>query len=92
MKRNLLRMGGCLIVLAGLPVLSLAQNSKRLTVPGINNFWFVDKTVSTGGSITSRENTVRQLLTHASGFGYEFFDEKLSCYVAAGGRAERAGG
>ena len=36
--------------------------------------------------------TVRQLLTHASGFGYEFFDEKLSCYVAAGGRAERAGG
>src|SRR2546427_8402771 len=33
--------------------------------------------------------TVRQLLTHASGFGYEFFDEKLSCYVAAGGRADR---
>lgn len=29
--------------------------------------------------------TVRQLLTHTSGFGYEFFDEKLSRYVAAGG-------
>jgi len=28
--------------------------------------------------------TVRQLLTHTSGFGYEFFDEKLSRYVAAG--------
>ena len=55
MKRNLVRWSGILIVLAGLPVLSIAQNSKRLTVPGINNFWFVDKTVSTGGSITSRE-------------------------------------
>src|SRR6516162_1727640 len=29
--------------------------------------------------------TVRQLLTHTSGFGYEFFDGKLSRYVAAGG-------
>jgi len=29
--------------------------------------------------------TVRQLLTHTSGFGYELFDEKLSHYVAAGG-------
>jgi CubicO group peptidase (beta-lactamase class C family) len=29
--------------------------------------------------------TVRELLTHTSGFGYEFFDEKLSRYVAAGG-------
>jgi CubicO group peptidase (beta-lactamase class C family) len=28
---------------------------------------------------------VRQLLTHTSGFAYEFFDEKLSRYVAAGG-------
>src|SRR5207237_510345 len=53
MKRNLLRWSAVLIMLAGLPALSSAQNSKRLTVPGINNFWFVDKTVSTGGSITS---------------------------------------
>jgi methyl acetate hydrolase len=28
--------------------------------------------------------TVRQLLTHTSGFAYEIFDEKLSRYVAAG--------
>src|SRR5216117_63757 len=55
MKRNLLRWSGLLVMLAGLLALSLAQTSKRLTVPGINNFWFVDKTVSTGGSITSRE-------------------------------------
>jgi len=28
--------------------------------------------------------TVRQLLTHTSGFGYEFFDEKLQGYVTSG--------
>jgi len=55
MKRNLFRWSGLLVILAGLPALAPAQNSKRLTVPGINNFWFVDKTVSTGGSITSRD-------------------------------------
>src|SRR6266704_21559 len=55
MKRHLLRWSGLLAMLAGLPALSWAQNSKRLTVAGINNFWFVDKTVSTGGSITSRD-------------------------------------
>jgi protein tyrosine phosphatase (PTP) superfamily phosphohydrolase (DUF442 family) len=53
--RKLLRYCGLLLMLAGLPAPSPAQNSKRLTVPGINNFWFVDKTVSTGGSITSRD-------------------------------------
>jgi protein tyrosine phosphatase (PTP) superfamily phosphohydrolase (DUF442 family) len=55
MKNTVLRWSGFLIVLAALPALSFAQNSKRLMVPGINNFWFVDKTVSTGGSITSRD-------------------------------------
>ena len=55
MRRNLFRWSGILIMAAGLPTLSLAQTSKRLTVSGIKNFWFVDKTVSTGGSITSRE-------------------------------------
>src|ERR1043165_4450131 len=55
MRRNVLRWSGLLVMLAGLPALSWAQNSKRLMVPGINNFCFVDKTVSTGGSITSRE-------------------------------------
>ena len=55
MRRNLFRWSGILIMVAGLPTLTLAQVSKRLTVSGINNFWFVNKTVSTGGSITSRE-------------------------------------
>src|SRR4029077_18213173 len=61
MKQNLLRWSGLLIMVAALPVLSWSQNSKRLTVPGINNFWFVDKTVSTGGSITSREMAMTAL-------------------------------
>ena len=55
MKRNLLLCCAFLVVLSGLPELSFAQNSKRETVPGINNFWFVDQAVSTGGSITSRD-------------------------------------
>jgi protein tyrosine phosphatase (PTP) superfamily phosphohydrolase (DUF442 family) len=55
MKQHPLRLCGLFIIVAVLPALSWAQNSKRLMVPGINNFWFVDKTVSTGGSITSRE-------------------------------------
>ncbi len=55
MKQNLLRLGLLLMLAAAVPQLSSAQNSKRLTVPGINNFWFVDGKVSTGGSITSRE-------------------------------------
>src|SRR5438046_5154959 len=55
MKQHPLRLCGLLIIVAVLPALSWAQNSKRLMVPGINNVWFVDKTVSTGGSITSRD-------------------------------------
>jgi protein tyrosine phosphatase (PTP) superfamily phosphohydrolase (DUF442 family) len=50
-----LRLSAVLIMVASLPALLFAQNSKRFMVPGINNFWFVDKTTSTGGSITSRE-------------------------------------
>src|SRR3954463_2442145 len=38
-----------------------AQTIQRFTVPGINNFWRVDGTVSTGGTITSREMAVPQL-------------------------------
>jgi protein tyrosine phosphatase (PTP) superfamily phosphohydrolase (DUF442 family) len=55
MKPNLIRWTGVLLVLLSLPVTSFAQTSKRLTIPGINNFWVVNKTVSTGGTITSRE-------------------------------------
>src|SRR2546427_9406964 len=61
MKRNLLRWSGLLVVLAGLPALSSAQNSKRLMVPGINTFWLVDETVSRGASITSRDLAMRAL-------------------------------
>jgi protein tyrosine phosphatase (PTP) superfamily phosphohydrolase (DUF442 family) len=38
-----------------------AQGIERLTVPGINNFWRVDATVSTGGTITSREMAIPEL-------------------------------
>jgi protein tyrosine phosphatase (PTP) superfamily phosphohydrolase (DUF442 family) len=38
-----------------------AQSIQRFTVPGINNFWRVDDTVSTGGTITSREMAVPEL-------------------------------
>src|ERR1043165_10134812 len=38
-----------------------AQAIQRFTVPGINNFWHVDDTVSTGGTITSREMAVPEL-------------------------------
>jgi protein tyrosine phosphatase (PTP) superfamily phosphohydrolase (DUF442 family) len=38
-----------------------AQTIQRLTIPGINNFWRVDETVSTGGTITSREMAVPEL-------------------------------
>ena len=38
-----------------------AQSIQRLTIPGINNFWHVDDTVSTGGTITSREMAVPEL-------------------------------
>jgi protein tyrosine phosphatase (PTP) superfamily phosphohydrolase (DUF442 family) len=77
MKNTLLRWSALLIVLAGVPALSFAQNSKRLVVPGINNFWFVDKTVSTGGSITSpdlampalKKRGIRTVIDLAGGTG-----------------------
>jgi protein tyrosine phosphatase (PTP) superfamily phosphohydrolase (DUF442 family) len=37
---------------------SFAQGIQKVTVPGVNNFWRVDNTVSTGGTITSRETAV----------------------------------
>lgn len=36
--------------------------------------------------------TVRQLLTHTSGFAYEFLDAKLARYVASGGMPSMMGG
>jgi protein tyrosine phosphatase (PTP) superfamily phosphohydrolase (DUF442 family) len=38
-----------------------AQTIQRVTIAGINNFWRVDDTVSTGGTITSRETAIPQL-------------------------------
>src|SRR5258705_923318 len=38
-----------------------AQAIQRFTVLGINNFWHVDSTISTGGTITSREMAVPEL-------------------------------
>jgi len=38
-----------------------AQAPERLTVAGINNFWRVNKDVSTGGTITAREMAVPEL-------------------------------
>jgi protein tyrosine phosphatase (PTP) superfamily phosphohydrolase (DUF442 family) len=38
-----------------------AQTIQKVTIPGINNFWRVDNTVSTGGTITSRETAVPAL-------------------------------
>jgi uncharacterized protein (TIGR01244 family) len=35
-----------------------AAQPQRVTVAGINNFWRVDDTVSTGGTITSREMAI----------------------------------
>jgi len=77
MKPNLLRWSSLLAALACLPAvtpLTWAQGSQRVTVPGINNFWFVDKTVSTGGSITSREMAMPALKKRGSR-GYE-----VSCF------------
>jgi protein tyrosine phosphatase (PTP) superfamily phosphohydrolase (DUF442 family) len=55
MKPNSIRWICISAALACLPLTLFAQTSQRLTIPGINNFWIVDKTVSTGGTITSRE-------------------------------------
>ena len=55
MKPNQIRWVSLLLLVAALPLASSAQTSRRVTIPGINNFWVVDENVSTGGTITSRE-------------------------------------
>jgi protein tyrosine phosphatase (PTP) superfamily phosphohydrolase (DUF442 family) len=45
------------VSLAG-PADASAQSIQKVSVPGINNFWRVDDTVSTGGTMTSREMAV----------------------------------
>lgn len=46
------------VSLAGAAAPASAQSIQKVSVPGINNFWRVDNTVSTGGTITSREMAV----------------------------------
>ena len=46
------------VSLAGGAATASAQSIQKVSVPGINNFWRVDNTVSTGGTITSREMAV----------------------------------
>ena len=50
-----------LLAWASMAGVASAQKTERLMVPGINNFWRVDGTVSTGGTITSREMAVPAL-------------------------------
>src|ERR1043166_7871074 len=38
-----------------------AQAPQRLTVNGINNFWRVDRDISTGGTITARDAAIPAL-------------------------------
>ena len=40
---------------------SAQELGRRQTVPGVNNYWFVDKTISTGGSITNRDQAMPAL-------------------------------
>jgi protein tyrosine phosphatase (PTP) superfamily phosphohydrolase (DUF442 family) len=49
------------VSLAGGSATASAQSIQKVSVPGINNFWRVDNTVSTGGTITSREMAIPAL-------------------------------
>src|SRR5262245_65480435 len=49
------------MLLALIPATGSAQTIQRATIAGINNFWRVDDTVSTGGTITSREMAIPEL-------------------------------
>lgn len=49
------------VLFAAIAATSSAQTIQRIQIPGINNFWRVDETVSTGGTITSREMAVPEL-------------------------------
>jgi protein tyrosine phosphatase (PTP) superfamily phosphohydrolase (DUF442 family) len=49
------------LLLAAIPATGSAQTPQRLRIAGINNFWRVDDTISTGGTITSREMAIPEL-------------------------------
>ena len=51
-----------LVTTLGFTTTTSAQElGRRQTVPGVNNYWFVDKTISTGGSITNRDQAMPAL-------------------------------
>jgi protein tyrosine phosphatase (PTP) superfamily phosphohydrolase (DUF442 family) len=62
MRTWTLAAGIALLALVGSATPSSAQLlGERKTVAGVNNFWFVDKTISTGGSITNRDQAMPAL-------------------------------
>jgi protein tyrosine phosphatase (PTP) superfamily phosphohydrolase (DUF442 family) len=46
------------LLCGGVTATASAQSIQKVMVPGINNFWRVNNTVSTGGTITSREMAI----------------------------------
>jgi len=46
------------LLCGGVTPSAYAQSIQKVMVPGINNFWRVNNTVSTGGTITSREMAI----------------------------------
>jgi protein tyrosine phosphatase (PTP) superfamily phosphohydrolase (DUF442 family) len=46
------------LLCGGVTASAFAQSIQKVMVPGINNFWRVNNTVSTGGTITSREMAI----------------------------------
>src|SRR5215468_6714045 len=50
-----------MVLVAGVAATGSAQTIQRAKIAGINNFWRVDDTVSTGGTITSRAMAVPEL-------------------------------
>jgi protein tyrosine phosphatase (PTP) superfamily phosphohydrolase (DUF442 family) len=53
------------VLLAGGAATGWAQTIQRVSIPGINNFWRVDATISTGGTITARDMAIPELKRRA---------------------------
>ena len=47
-----------ILLCGGVTASASARSIQKVMVPGINNFWRVNNTVSTGGTITSREMAI----------------------------------
>jgi protein tyrosine phosphatase (PTP) superfamily phosphohydrolase (DUF442 family) len=53
------------LLCGGVTATTSAQSIQKVMVPGINNFWRVNNSVSTGGTITSREMAIPVLKRRA---------------------------